>query len=152
MGNCCPTCNQKILEHKHKLSAPLVQALFSVWAHARRGPVKVKALGLDHPQQANLQKLGYWNLVEKSHDQKTMLRIGGCWNLTEDGVEFLKGKLRVPSYRWTYQADVLPRKDSEHMRDIFEIWDGYELPEEWAARAHVHGAPEVEPQLSLEMS
>ncbi len=119
----------------------LSQALVKMFTGAGRSPVHLKALGLDYSEQCNFQKLRYWGLVEMYFDPATRARRSGWWQITEDGVEYLKDRLAVPVRVWTYLGDVVEYESPTTM--ISGVWEGYTVREDWAREARVHDDPQI---------
>jgi len=133
----CPTCGAKTVKYKHTLNQNLVKALDRFYES--EPPINLKVVGFTRNQWDNFQKLRYWELVTKHYvDGK---RIGGVWNITDQGKRFLQGILAVPRRVVTYRGD---RESYEgELVKAKDLWGdfNYRKREDYAADA--------EPQLQL---
>lgn len=133
----CDKCGAKVVEYKHSLSKGLLRCLFRM-AQAGGVPVRISTLKLTHAQQANFQKLRYWNVVAKVDisDDGTAIQKDGVWKLTDLGWDFIREKIRLPKSVWTYRADVV-RYDGEEIL-FSEVTDGYKFREQYVEDAVAH--------------
>ena len=124
----CDTCGAKLVEYKHGLSKGLCRALIQVAIAFRDTKAhEIKEMGLDYNHRCNFQKLKYWGLVEKVGEQTGK---GGLWRITEDGKEFVQGKISVPKFVWTYRGKV-ERYDGDHIT-IFDVSGGWKSRSQYA--------------------
>jgi len=126
----CPHCGAKMVEYRHVLNAPLADALTRLRDHG--GPVNIKNLDLTREQWTNFQKLRYWGLVRKTCDAKGK-RVGGTWEITRKGLDFIKGCTAVPRTMWTYRGEPVRGDDGEVF--IHHLVEGYALREDYADTA-----------------
>lgn len=92
----CPRCGSKLVHYSHKLSVPLVDALYKLHAH---GPGKVSDLDITHSQYNNFHKLRYWMLIKE---------VKNCqYEITPLGEMFLKGEINIPERAVTYLGKVV---------------------------------------------
>ena len=62
-------------------------------------------IGLDKSEYGNFAKLQYWGLAEKCDNKER----GGKWRVTENGWQFLEGRLAIPHGVTVYRKKVLER-------------------------------------------
>jgi hypothetical protein len=100
----CDHCGAKMVEYKHNFSNALAIGLYQLYQEGK--PVNIKRLGLTRNQWDNFQKLRYWGLVEKAFGADGK-RIGGCWNITLLGVDFIEKGTSIKKYVWTYRGETV---------------------------------------------
>lgn len=115
----CPECDAGTKQHKHGLSANIVNGLNRLYDHAGLKFANLKVLGLGRVQWDNFQKLKYWGLVEQKRIKS------GEWRVTPRGEAFLLGKLKVPCSVITY-------------RGIFVEYEGDDIGPEDAIKGWKH--------------
>lgn len=145
---CCPSCGAKTVEYKHGLNLLLAQALVSAFYGSTSAfrnqqliftkPFKVADLGLSHSQQANFQKLAYWEFVSK---------VADGWILNPRGADFVLGRAPAPRFAWTYRGK-FKRYDGDDIL-IYEVIEGYQVRAEYAAAAEAHAQDEQAGQRTL---
>lgn len=119
----CPCCGQKIVVYKHKLNKVLLSALFKLYDNDGRG--RADELGLTNSQFANMQKLRYFDLVDKE---------GRVYVLNQLGLDFLRGRVKVPSAVYTRNNVVV---DQDEPIFVSQIQDYAQVKEEWEEQATV---------------
>jgi hypothetical protein len=120
----CPTCGHQSTEYTHSINRTLVSGLQRL--HTVGGTSRLDALGLDYTQFTNFQKLRYFNLIFQTNKNNE-------WQITNDGIWFLQGRVQVPKYIITRNAIVI-RKSSE-LVFIEQIKDCVEYKTEWQDQA-----------------
>lgn len=136
----CPECDGKIVEYRHRLSRPLVAGLVRLERNGG-GPINLGDLAppLTYSQRCNFQKLRYFGLVAGVDDDDGPR--SGIWELTEAGMLFLAGRLKVQSHVWTFRGS--PTGFEGDARFVHEIDGGYQSWREWAAEAQPHPRSDV---------
>jgi len=130
----CETCGAKVVEYKHGLSIGLVRVLYVMASGAPPGSVvSMSDLKLTYSQRCNAQKLRYWYLIEKVHDQDSK---GGDWRVTNRGFEFLRGAISVPKDVWTFRGDTV--RYEGRSRYIEQVTDGWKWRPDYAREAIPH--------------
>lgn len=129
----CDHCGASMMEHRHNLSRAMAEGLKRLYEFG--APVNIKHLQLTRNQWDNFQKLRYWGLVEKSYDP-TGKRIGGYWQITDKGKEFLSGKISLPKISWTYRGEFV-RSDGQNIH-ISEVDINYKTRPEYAEESRPH--------------
>lgn len=99
----CEHCDAKMIHYRHSLNKGLAKGLIIL--DKKYGGIaslnEMKELNFN--QKNNFQKLRYWGLVKKGEDCR--------WQITEEGLRFVKGEEIVPKIVITY-------------RNQFEKFDG----------------------------
>lgn len=130
----CETCGAKVVEYKHGLSKGLVRVLYIIARGGKVGEtISMSDLKLTYSQRCNSQKLRYWYLIEKVHDQ---LSKGGDWRVTNRGSEFLQGIISLPQYVWTFHGEQV-RYEGKY-RFVDETTGGWKWRPDYAREAIPH--------------
>ena len=130
----CETCGAKVVEYRHGLSKNLVRVLYIIAQGGKVGEtVSMSDLKLSYSQRCNSQKLRYWYLIEKVHDQDSK---GGDWRVTQRGSDFLQGKLSVATHVWTFRGDTV--RFEGRYRYIEETTGGWKWRPDYAREAIPH--------------
>lgn len=124
----CPTCGRKSVDYKHSINRTLVSGLARL--NALGGRARLDALGLDNSKFNNFQKLRYFNLAIPSNDNFE-------WQITNEGVWFLQGRIQIPKYVITRNANVI-RKSTE-LVFINQVKDCVEYKVQWQDQARQPG-------------
>lgn len=99
----CPTCGAKTVEYRHSLSRSMARILIKITAHMDENRrFHVSECELTNSQINNLQKLRYWDMIEKCEDAT---RKGGWWQLTWHGGMFVIGRHVAYSHVRTYRGE-----------------------------------------------
>jgi len=131
----CNECGAKIVEYKHSFSAALAYGLHRLYLEGI--PINIKHLGLNRNQWDNFQKLRYWGLVEKSINEIGK-RIGGCWSITQHGIDFIEGRVPIQKSVWTYRGDSLRFEgNTVFFIDIHDV--SYRQRIDYSSEAQPHG-------------
>lgn len=120
----CPCCGQKIVIYRHKLNKVLLSALFKLYGNDGRG--RADELGLTNSQFANMQKLRYFDLVDKE---------GRVYILNQLGLDFLMGRVKVPSAVYTRNNIVV---DQDEPIYVNQIKDYAQVKEDWEQQASLY--------------
>ena len=118
----CPFCQAKMVEYKHTLNKGLCVGLTRLAAVG--GEANLKELGLTRNQWDNFQKLRYWDLVTKQVDEAGN-RVGGTWVITEKGLDFLGGMIRVPRKVVTYRGERVEYLEETDAVSIHSLLDDF---------------------------
>lgn len=130
----CPHCGAGMMEHRHNFSKAMAEGLHRL--ASKQVAINIKYLGLTRNQWDNFQKLRYWGLVRKHYDVEGN-RVGGCWEVTEKGYEFLKGKISIPRVVWTFRGEFI-REEPARKVMINSILDDYKTRPEYAQESLPH--------------
>lgn len=131
----CVCCKQSMIEHRQTLTCGLVKSLWQAYKMRGQNMFKVAELDLTHSEQANWQKLRYWDLVEK------VKGFHGKWCISLEGVWFLLGSYRMPHAVWTYHGKVVDR-DRSKLVGPGDCWDGYKERSAWMREARDRNPPQ----------
>lgn len=120
----CPHCGAELdadpIARWHKINRPMVEALIQAAKSERPQFHPQRDLDLTHNQYNNWQKLQYFGLIRKAYRQvpdqavedkdfreQVPKRLGGYWEITEKGYEFLAGQVVVNVRVATCQGKVV---------------------------------------------
>jgi len=131
----CPHCRRPMMANRHTFSASLARILLDI--AELFGPGEPFHLQKDFPewthnQYANVQKLKYWNLIEK-HRDFVGKRAGGFWHLTSGTLKLIGCCESISLWVRTFNNEVVER--SQEMTTFKGAIGYYDIPEKWAARA-----------------
>ncbi len=124
----CPTCGHKSVDYKHSINKTLVSGLARL--NAVGGRARLDNLGLDNTVFNNFQKLRYFNLAVSTNDNFE-------WQITNEGVWFLQGRVQIPRFVITRNAVVI--RTSPELVFITEVKDCVQYKVQWAEQARQPG-------------
>jgi len=113
----CPCCNQFVKLYKRKINLVMTTCLIRLYHLYYKNPsyhhVKEIVSGISDTGTNDFSKLAYWNLIEeKQKDPKnTKTRTSGYWRITDKGLDFVLGKINVPSHCYVYNTKVYQFSD-----------------------------------------
>jgi len=130
----CPYCKRKASEHQHTFIGVLANGLYDFAKKSfARTPVELKSLGWSRTRWQNFTKLKYWGLIEQPEPKS------GKWRLTEKGLEFVTGEIRIPKFVWTWDDEVVEVAEEEILlADVWSEMPGYLSRFEFAAVERPH--------------
>lgn len=120
----CPACGRKITEYKHTINKTLVAGLARL--NALGGRARIDRMGLDYTQFTNFQKLRYFGLAIPTNEHSE-------WQITEQGVWFLQGRIQISRFVITRNANVV-RKSTE-LVFINQVKDCVDYKIDWKEQA-----------------
>jgi hypothetical protein len=127
----CPHCGAKMVEYKHGLSKGLARALWYTLRIVKDcSNFEIASIGMDYTHRCNFQKLRYWGIVEKVGDSAGK---GGIWRITESGLSFAKGEIKLQHFAWTYRGEV--QRHEGELIGITDIAEGWKYRPEYAREA-----------------
>jgi hypothetical protein len=98
-GHCCPVCGSLAKVYPRTLTKGMVKSMAKmVELGGRTNPVTIRDLNANGGDHA---KLRFWGFVYQQHDSKTGKAVG--WRVTENGMDFLHGKLSAPRTAYLFQ-------------------------------------------------
>lgn len=124
----CPTCGRKTVDYKHSINRTLVSGLARL--HALGGRARLDQLGLNNTGFNNFQKLRYFNLAVPSNDNRE-------WQITNEGVWFLQGRIQIPKYVITRNANTI--RTSPELVYINQVKECVQYKIEWQEQARQPG-------------
>lgn len=127
----CPHCGASMIEYKHGFNLGLAAFLGKLFDAG--GPAKTDDLGLTYSQRTNSQKLRYWGLAVQVTPNESAARKRGWWQITEKGVAFVLGLVRIPKYAIVYRNNVM-RLEGECLL-FSEVSEGYQYQADYADQA-----------------
>lgn len=103
----CHHCGASMMMNCAALSMHALRCLAKAAQHSE--PFQTKDLRLTKTEYPNVTKLKYWGFIR---------RVGKKhWQITDDGLDFLRGKTMQPSKIW-YFRDKIVRTDG-----FINVWD-----------------------------
>ena len=124
----CPTCGHKSVDYKHSINKTLVSGLARL--NAVGGRARLDRLGLDNTVFNNFQKLRYFNLAVSTNDNFE-------WQITNEGVWFLQGRVQIPRYVITRNASVV--RTSPELVYITQVKACVQYKVQWSEQARQPG-------------
>lgn len=107
-GLVCRLCGRDANKRPKYLDKRLVEYLYKIYDHTKERRMRSfdpkVCLPIDQNTQNDFQKLHYWNFIERS-DQ------AGVWNITNHGIQFVKGQIQVPKKVWVFDNVVVLEDD-----------------------------------------
>lgn len=100
----CDHCGAKIVEYKHSFNQSLANSLYKLYV--QNGATNISKIGLTAIQWTNFQKLKYWGLVRKA-EREDHTNIGGVWELTPKGKDFIEKGLAIQKQVWSYRGKMV---------------------------------------------
>jgi len=111
----CPHCGQTVKVYRRRIYAAMVKALASLYRAVDGKPDKYVHVSkiYDKTTCGDFAKLKYWGLIDELDKVDGATRTSGFWRITERGIDFLQGKIRVAKYAFIYNQDLLALDDKE---------------------------------------
>lgn len=105
-GASCPCCGQFAKIYDRTINSGMARSLIAMYRVAPDGgwvhlPTQIGARSREEG------KLRYWDLVEEKTDLRTDGGRAGYWRLTEMGVAFVKGVIKVEKYARVFDGKLL---------------------------------------------
>ena len=102
----CPCCRRRATHWVKNIIGTAARDLITlVGLHAKSGaPVHIREFT---QQRSNFYVLKHWDLIEPAGNDDPTMRSSGFWSPTEDGVEFVMGRLGLPKYVVTYDDELI---------------------------------------------
>jgi len=109
-GAICPCCGQFAKVYDRQINTGMARSLWRMFHHSGREWQHIPTtIGARSREEG---KLAYWGLVEESAEPRGDGGRAGWWRVTQRGVYFLQGKIRLPKYARVYNAECLELDDS----------------------------------------
>jgi hypothetical protein len=95
----CVTCHQNVTHYRYKLSKHNVAFLKTLVEALERGIryVHLSAIPVGRGKR-DYNRLRYWGLIETKRGTPTDRATKGWWSITAKGLQFYRGKIKVPMY------------------------------------------------------
>lgn len=108
----CPTCGQRVQLYRRSLYGTIVAALMKM--HAAGGAKEYVHVPTVTKMGGDTAKLRWWGLIEpKAGDRVDGSPRNGQWKVTQAGVDFIRGRTRLPSHALTLLGTVLRLDDDK---------------------------------------
>lgn len=107
-GMHCPCCGQFAKRYRRKLNSGMAVQLLTMYRMVNSAEcdqddfIHARRLVCGKAGAGDLSKLRYWGLIESRGDAGEETRSAGYWRLTDTGVMFARGLLRVRQYACIY--------------------------------------------------
>jgi hypothetical protein len=144
----CPTCERRARVRGRKLNAGMAWMLIKLYSYTvkekpKDGWIHVTKLFLTYKRNAvaaEYPKLEYWGLIQPLPNDDLEKRGSGFWRVTDKGVQFVLGELRLPRRAFVaepgFDARVLGFDDEKTTSIREALADKFDY-EELMARARV---------------
>ena len=117
----CDYCGASIQNYKYGFSKRYAYALKALYLANK--PIKILHLDLSHGQADHFYLFQFWGVAERHATKKHH------WIITQKGIDFLMGKIKIPKYIWTFRREHIPQPENDKtentMITVFET--GVEL-------------------------
>lgn len=144
-GVVCPCCDQLAKTYRRQLTLSQVKVMAAIYSVARKAPVPTAhwvkvgmqtekadkknrvAAGtvrqkLIHTRGGDYAKARWWGLIEQSEDEREDgSDRAGMWRITERGIDFLLGQVRVPKYVLIYNNQLLADQPPCEMMGVYDV-------------------------------
>jgi len=102
-GTTCPVCNQHVKLYKVRVNAQMAKSLIKLYKLSRGNTTIFyhhEEIGIENKVGGAWAKLRWWGLIEEQPKDKAdkNKRTSGSWRITDKGVKFVEGKLKVAKY------------------------------------------------------
>jgi hypothetical protein len=108
-GSSCPCCGQFVKRYRRRITAPMVVGLSNLYklgqSYSFENWFHVTQIFKRHP--GDFAKLSHWGLIEESPPLDTAARTSGMWRITDQGADFVEGKIHVPQYVYIFNQKFL---------------------------------------------
>jgi hypothetical protein len=114
-GTRCPCCGQQMRIYKYCITGEMARVLLFLYRLFSEYPncqpvhlesVLRKVYGTKMPRGNKHSLLRHWGLIGRSetrYSKHLKQRTGGCYTITEKGIDFSKGNIKIP--KWIYVYD-----------------------------------------------
>ena len=119
-GTICLCCQQHVKIYRRKLNSNMAEFLCSLVRVFRTTqdwvPFKdCKFTGRDYPY------IAFWGLAETKPNNDEAKKNSGLWRPTQKGIDFIGGRVSVPSHGYFYNTEVREwSKTPVYLRDVFD--------------------------------
>lgn len=126
-GGRCPCCDRFGKIYKRKLHSSMAAVLILLYRNQHLGYVHVHTLinasispAVAAAIRGDFAKLRYWDLIQEGFDIRDGdKKHNGTWRITETGVAFATGKIKVYEKIWLYNTQFLGVAGDKQI-DIFD--------------------------------
>lgn len=136
-GATCPVCGQHAQLYRRTLHKTMADQLVRVYR--RHGTDRFHAPTALGTHGGDFAKLAHWGLIREAGERRADGGRAGWWRITDDGVGFVRGEVRVPKYVLLYDGRRIGY-DGDHVA-ITSILRTFDLREIQAT--HVPGQTEL---------
>jgi hypothetical protein len=108
----CPVCNQNVKMYTKKVDSQMAFFLIKLHRLTKKNPFQnffhvQDDIGVTLKVGGSWAKLRYWELIEEQPKDKsnTEKRTSGMWRITDKGMMFVEGSLKIPKYVKLYNMN-----------------------------------------------
>ena len=108
-GSTCPLCTQFAKVYYRKINHGMVRGLVALYRqrdNGNSGYAHLPTLGLGQ-LGGQMSRLTYWGLIQEERRERDDGGHAGWWRITEEGIDFLRGRTSVPEYARIYDGRLL---------------------------------------------
>lgn len=142
----CPCCDQHAKVYKRSLMLSQVKVMATLYNRSRKAPIptahwvkigtksevaklkngpNVATVDEDRPiytSGGDYAKARYWGLIEESGEGRDDGSArAGLWRITESGIDFLLGAIRVPKYMAVYNNAIVPEQPACAAISVYDV-------------------------------
>lgn len=100
-GSSCPVCGQHAQLYRRRISTTMAQQLIHAYREAGTEYFHAPTLGING---GDFAKLALWGLIVERPAKRGDGGRAGWWKITKDGVAFIAGEARVPTFALVYDG------------------------------------------------
>lgn len=106
-GEICPCCEQNVKVYHRQIHSSMARDLIKAYCEFAIEPFYLPSL-LGRYGSSDFAKLRYWGLIsEEDLVREDGSNRAGWWHITNDGVRYIRGDLRVAKFARTYNKRLL---------------------------------------------
>ena len=133
----CPLCDEKMNSYWHSINIPLMDALKKLYEAG--GVAHLRDLDLTFSQKTNFQKLHYFDLATTDGS--------GEYTITNTGVDFILGKIKIPKKIRTYRNEIVEKSDE--IAGVKDVDSGFKCPADYSLQAEIVPGPKMDSQTEI---
>ena len=135
-GAICDCCHQTVKLYKRKMAGMAVRELIDLF----------KITDLNNPEFfhrskfiktvyyscGDWAKLRHWGLISEKQNEDSSKKSSGEWRITEKGIDFVMGKIKVPSHIYIYNKEtynLVGAPESENIGVVEALGNKFNYPE-----------------------
>jgi hypothetical protein len=107
----CPCCEQLVKKYKRAINSGMAMSLIRLHKMSEQKHTfyhLTDFLGNSHGQWwSDFGKLQYWDLLLSMPNTDSKKKRSGYWKITDEGKEFVKGRIKISKYGFFYNQKIL---------------------------------------------
>lgn len=104
-GTVCPCCDQFAKVYRRSINSSMARSLITLWNKSGGAPAYIPDVVGSRSREES--KLRYWSLVEEAPMQRSDGGHAGWWRITDSGVDWIHGRVKVAKYAHVYNGKLL---------------------------------------------